>query len=288
MWLLLAIGSACAAATSTLTAKLGMRHLDSDLANALRTIVVLGFATCISILDTSIWTIHTISFSSWFFLAASAVSTGISWLCYYKALSLADVSKVAPIDKSSTLFSILLGMILFQEWSHWIIKLIGIVLIGTGMYLMLERPSQIRETSNHSWLFYAFASAGSAALTSIFAKAGLQDISSNLATCIRTAMILVFAWGMVFARRSQSQRIKISCKELTMILCSGVATGISWLCYNYALQNGVFSVVVSIDKLSIVITIIFSAMFLKEKIQRRAWIGLGLLCIGTIVIAIWS
>ncbi|MBO5227656.1 MAG: EamA family transporter [Lachnospiraceae bacterium] len=224
-----------------------------------------------------------ISSKSWIFLVLSGAATGASWLCYFKALSVGDVNKVAPIDKSSTVLSVLLAIIIFGETNNMPVKLIGIVLIGVGTYLMIEKKVEDKKMESSAWMLYAVLSAVFAALTSILAKLGISGVESNLATAIRTVVILIISWGIVFAKGEQKQIKSIDKKELVLIGLSGLATGASWLCYYYAIQKGMVSVVVPIDKMSILLTILFSRVILKEKLGRRAFTGLCLMCAGTLL-----
>ena len=199
-----------------------------------------------------------------------------------------DVNKVAPIDKSSTVLSVLLAILFFGETNHLAVKLGGTVLMGIGTYLMIEKKEGKQEIKCSGWMVYAILSAVFAALTSVLAKAGISGVESNLATAIRTFVILLMSWGIVFARGATRYLTDISKKELLFIGLSGVTTGASCLCYYYAVKNGDLSVVIPIDKMSILLTILFSRIFLKEQLSGRAAAGLGLLCIGTLIMAIWS
>lgn len=288
MWIIAAICSAIFAGLTAILAKCGIRKTNSDVATALRTIVVLGFSVLMVFIVGSQGTITEISGKSWIFLVLSGIATGASWICYFKALSVGDVNKVAPIDKSSTVISVLLAIVLFGETNNLIVKLIGTALIGTGTYLMIEKKISHKEAKGLGWMVYAVLSAVSAALTSVLAKVGISGVESNLATAIRTVVILVMAWGIVFAKGEQKQIAMINKKELLFIGLSGLATGASWLCYYDAIQNGILSVVVPIDKLSILLTVVFSHVFLKERLSKKAVIGLGLMCVGTLVMAIWA
>lgn len=288
MWIIAAILSAVFAGLTGVLAKCGIRRTNSDVATALRTIVVLAFSVGMVFLAGSQSTITEIGGTSWVFLVLSGLATGASWLCYFKALSEGDVNKVVPIDKSSTILSVLLAIVLFGETQHLPVKLLGTVLIGAGTYLMIERKKASGKISGTGWMVYAVLSAVFAALTSILAKIGVSGVESNLATAIRTVVILIFAWGIVFAKGEQKQITQIDKKEFLFIGLSGVATGASWLCYYYAIQKGIVSVVVPVDKMSILVTVLFSWLFLKEKLSKKAVIGLCLLCIGTMVMVIWA
>lgn len=288
MWIIAAILSAVFAGLTAILAKCGIRKSNSDVATALRTIVVLCFSILMVFIVGSQSTITGIGSKSWIFLVLSGIATGASWICYFKALSVGDVNKVAPIDKSSTVISVIFAIILFGETNNLIVKLIGTALIGVGTYLMIEKKITDKETKGSKWMIYAILSAVFAALTSVLAKVGISGVESNLATAIRTVVILVMAWGIVFAKGEAKHISIIDKKELLFISLSGLATGASWLCYYYAIQNGDLSVVVPIDKMSILITVIFSRVFLKEKLSVKSVIGLGLMCVGTLAMTIWA
>ena len=288
MWIIVAVLSAVFAGLTAILAKCGIRKTNSDIATAIRTIVVLLFSIIMVLVVDSQSTITTINNESWIFLICSGIATGASWICYFKALSIGDVNKVVSIDKSSTILSVLLAIILFGETNHLLVKFIGIGLIAVGTYLMIEKKISNNKIKSSKWMVYAILSAVFAALTSILAKIGISGVESNLATAIRTTVILFMAWGIVFAKGEQKQFAKIDRKELVFICLSGFSTGASWLCYYYAIQNGVVSVVVPIDKMSILLTILFSIIFLKEKLSKKAIIGLCFMCIGTLMMVIWA
>lgn len=288
MWMIFAVGSAVFAGFTAILAKCGIRKTNSDVATALRTIVVLAFSVLMVFVVGSQGTIGTVSGKSWLFLVLSGLATGASWICYFKALSRGDVNKVAPIDKSSTVLSVLLAILFFGETNHLMVKLAGTALIGIGTYLMIEKKLTEKETAGKGWMVYAVGSAVFAALTSVLAKVGVSGVESNLATAIRTAVILVMSWAIVLCKGEQKQLKSLDKKELVFIALSGVATGASWLCYYYAIQQGVLSVVVPIDKLSILVTVAFSRFFLKERLTAKAALGLALLCAGTLLMAIWT
>lgn len=288
MWMITAILSAVFAGLTAILAKCGIRKTNSDVATALRSIVVLCFSILIVFLVGSQNMISEISSKSWVFLVLSGLATGASWICYFKALSEGDVNKVAPIDKSSTVLSVLFAIVLFGETNHLAVKLIGTAMIGAGTYLMIEKKITDKEISGPKWMIYAILSAVFAALTSILAKIGISGVESSLATAIRTSVILVMAWGIVFVRREAKHIFAIDKKELLFITLSGLATGASWLCYYYAIQNGDLSVVVPIDKMSILLTILFSRIFLKEKLSGKSIAGLVLMCVGTLAMSIWA
>lgn len=286
VWMIAAVLSAFFAGITAILAKCGIRKTDSDLATALRTIVVLVFSWIIVVVSGSLASIAQLTPRALFFLLLSGLATGASWLCYFKALSLGDVNKVAPIDKSSTVLTVLIAIICFSETDHLAAKLVGTILLAAGILLMTEQKSSSSDSrTSGTWLFYAVCSAVFAALTSILAKIGISGIDSNLGTAIRTMVVLVMAWAVVFAKGKQSQCRTLDPKELVFISLSGIATGASWLCYYYAIQTGVVSVVVPIDKMSILVTVLFSRLVLKEHISRKACFGLFFMLIGTLVIA---
>lgn len=288
MWIAMAVLSAFFAGVTAILAKCGIHKTDSDFATALRTVVVLIFSWVMVFIVGSQNTIYQIEPKSLLFLVLSGLATGASWLCYFKALSLGDVNKVAPIDKSSTILSVLIAIICFSETDHLVLKLIGTALIGIGTYLMIEKKStQAEQKGNRKWIVYAVCSAVFAALTSILAKIGITGVESNLGTAIRTVVVLIMAWFIVFVKGKQPQFKSLDKRELVFIVLSGIATGASWLCYYYAIQNGVVSVVVPIDKMSILVTVIFSFLFLKEKISKKAVFGLTVMLLGTLIMAIW-
>lgn len=288
MWLVMACFSALFAGLTAILAKCGIRKTDSDLATAIRTIVVLLFAWTMVFVVGSADSITTIAPKSLLFLLLSGAATGASWICYFKALSVGDVNKVVPIDKSSTILTVLLAMLLFQETDHLAVKLAGTTLLAVGIFLMVEKKDTRQAQKSGVWLLYATLSAVFAALTSILAKIGITGVESNLGTAIRTGVVLIMAWGIVFAKGKQRLLKEVDKRELAFICLSGIATGASWLCYYYAIQNGVVSVVVPIDKLSIVFTIAFSYVVFKEKLSKKALAGLLLMVLGTLIMTVWS
>ena len=286
MWLLMAVLSSIFAGLTAILAKCGIKHTDSDVATAVRTVVVLIFSWIMVFVVGSAGTISQIEPRSLLFLILSGLATGMSWICYFKALSMADINKVVPIDKSSTILTVLLAIAIFRETNHLAVKLIGVALIGLGVFFMIEKKDTAATEQKKGWYIYAVLSAVFAALTSILAKVGISGVESNLGTAIRTCAVLVMAWIIVFARGKHTQVKSIDRRELLFINLSGLATGASWLCYYYAIQNGVVSVVVPIDKLSIVVTIAFSYIFFGEKLKKRSAAGLGLMVAGTLLMAI--
>lgn len=288
LWLVMAVLSAFFAGLTSILAKSGIRKTDSDVATALRTIVVLIFSWIMVFVVGSAGTITQIETKSTIFLILSGLATGGSWICYFKALSMADVNKVVPVDKSSTVLTVLLAIIIFGETNNLPAKLIGITLIAIGVFLMIEKKDVQSKEQKKGWFIYAALAAVFAALTSILAKVGIAKVESNLGTAIRTGVVLVMAWIIVISKNKQKQVKTIDKKELLFICLSGIATGASWLCYYYAIQNGIISVVVPIDKLSILVTIAFSYVAFKEKLKKKSAIGLALMVLGTLVMAIWA
>ena len=285
MWLLFALGSALFAGLTSILAKIGIKNTDSNLATALRTVIVLLFSWIMVFVVGSQRTIDLISTRSLVFLILSGAATGASWLCYFKALQLGDVNKVAPIDKSSTILTILLAFLFLRETpTLWMG--VGVVLLAVGTYLMIQRQETKtpNDKGNKSWLFYAVLSAVFAALTSILGKVGIQGIESNLGTAIRTIVVLLMAWIIVLFQKKLPLVKVIDKKSWIFIALSGLATGLSWLCYYRALQEGRASLVVPIDKLSIVVTIVFSRIVLKERLSKKGMVGLLLVVTGTMAL----
>ncbi len=288
MWLTAAVFSAVFAALTAILAKCGIRKTDSDVATAIRTAVVLVFSWIMVFISGSAGSISQLGAKSLIFLTLSGIATGASWICYFKALSLGDVNKVVPIDKSSTVLTVLLAIICFGETEHLAVKLIGTALLGVGTLLMVEKKQTENSASGKGYLLYAVGSAVFAAATSILAKVGISGVESNLATAIRTAVVLVMAWLTVIIKGKLPQLKTLDKKELGFIALSGLATGGSWLCYYYAIQNGVVSVVVPIDKMSLLPTVIFSYFVFKEKLSKKATLGLTLMLAGTLAMAIFA
>lgn len=288
MWLIAAILSAVFAGLTSILAKCGIKKTDSDVATALRTVVVLAFSWIMVLIVGSAPTITEIAPKSLLFLILSGFATGASWICYFRALSLGNVNKVVPIDKSSTVLTVLLAIILFGETNHLAVKLIGTAFLAVGIFLMIEKKDVGAKETRALWLPYAVGSAVFAALTSILAKIGISGVESNLGTAIRTGVVLLMAWIIVIAKGKLPALRSLDRKELGFIALSGLATGGSWLCYYYAIQNGTVSVVVPIDKLSIVVSILFSYIVFKEKLGKKAFAGLALMIVGTLGMAIWA
>lgn len=281
MWIVLAFLSALFAGLTSILAKCGIRRTDSTVATAIRTIVVLIMAFCMTLIVGSTGQITSISPKSWIFLVLSGLATGGSWLCYFKALQLGDVNKVVPIDKSSTVLTIIFAAVFLREpvsWLGWLC----VVGIAVGTYLMIEKKARTGGAKSRAWLVYAALSAVFAALTSILGKIGIENIESNLGTTVRTAVVLLAAWGMVLVTKKGSQLKTIPKKELVFICISGLATGGSWLCYYKALKDGLASIVVPIDKLSILVIVAFSYMVFREKLTLKSAIGLLLIVAGTL------
>ena len=281
LWLCFAVGSAFFAGITAVLAKIGMQKINSTLATAIRTVVVLVFSWLMVFIVGSQDQISQITGKTLCFLVLSGLSTGASWLCYFKALQLGDVNKVAPIDKSSTVLTILLSFLLLGEPIS-IPQVFGVLGIGAGTLLMItKKETEEGKPQNKSWLLFAFLSAVFASLTSIFGKIGVENVESNLGTAIRTVVVLVMAWLMVFVEGQQKGIKTIDRKSWVFLFLSGITTGLSWLCYYRALQDGPASIVVPIDKLSILVTIIFSGVVLKERLSRKAGVGLLLILAGT-------
>ena len=285
MWILFAFGSALFAGLTSILAKCGIRKTDSTVATAIRTIVVLLFSWLMVFVVGSQGTIRDISGKTLLFLALSGLATGASWLCYFRALQLGDVNKVVPIDKSSTVLTILLAAIFLQEGVS-LPKGIGIVLIAAGTFLMIEKKESSGETKSAAWLWYALGSAIFASLTAILGKVGISGVESNLGTAIRTGVVLVMSWVMVFVTGKQEELKAIPKNELGFICLSGLATGGSWLCYYKALQDGPASVVVPIDKLSILVTVLFSYLVFHEKLTAKSGLGLAGIVAGTLLMLV--
>ena len=288
MWILFAFASAFFAGLTSVLAKCGIKKSDSDIATAIRTIVVLIFSWLMVGIVGSAGSIGDIAVKSWIFLILSGCATGASWLCYFRALQLGDVNKVVPIDKSSTILTILLAFLFLGEPISGL-KGGAVILIAIGTFLMIEKKTDLEKNADSdrkrkgSWLIYAVLSAVFAALTSILGKVGIEGVESNLGTAIRTYVVLVMAWLIVVIKGKQRYLKEIPQKELGFICLSGLATGGSWLCYYKALQDGLASVVVPIDKLSILISIGFSALVFHERLSKKAGLGLGMIVVGTLL-----
>lgn len=287
MWVLFAFGSALFAGITAILAKCGIRKTDSNVATAIRTIVVLVFSWLMVFLIGSWSQIGEISGRTWLFLILSGIATGASWLCYFRALQIGDINKVVPIDKSSVILTILLAFLFLKEEIS-LPKAVGMVLIGAGTFLMIEKKvtDTEKKVKGNRWLLYAAGSAVFASLTSILGKVGISGVESNLGTAIRTAVVLLMAWIMVFVTGKQHRIAEVPRNELGFICLSGFATGASWLCYYKALQDGPASVVVPIDKLSIVVTVAFSYFVFHERLSKKSGLGLVFIVAGTFVMLI--
>ena len=286
MWVLFAFASAFFAGVTSILAKIGVKDVDSHVATAIRTIIVLIFSWIMVFIIGSQSTIVNIDGKTFLFLILSGLSTGGSWLCYFKALQLGDVNKVVPIDKSSTILTMILAFIFLNE-KITINMVIGMIGIAIGTYLMIQKKEKAEKiVKRKAWLIYALLSALFASLTSILGKVGIENIESNLGTAIRTIVVLVMAWIIVFATKKQRDIKKIDKRSLIFLILSGVATGASWLCYYKALQDGLASIVVPIDKLSILVTVLFAYIFLKEKLSKKSLLGLILIVVGTLLLLV--
>lgn len=283
MWILFAVGSAFFAGATSVLAKAGIKSVSSDFATAFRTGVVLIFSWLMAFVVGCQNAVSTITPRALVFLALSGAATGLSWLCYFKALSIGNLSKVVAVDKSSTFLTILLALIFFREPFHWLTGL-GIAVMIVGTALMLEKGDT--KKGERGWLFYAAGSAVFAALQSILGKVGVQDMDSTLATALRTVVVLIFAWAIVLGKKEGGDWKKMTRRDAVLLVLSGITTGASWLCYYRALQTGRASVVVPIDKCSMLFAVALSAIFLKEKQTRRSLLALALVVAGTLMIAL--
>lgn len=284
MWILFAAASALFAGLSAIFGKYGVQGADSDIATAVRTIIVLVFAWLLVFITGAQSGIGAISCRTRLFLVLSGLATGASWLCYFKALQKGDVNKVVPVDKCSTVLTIVLAALCFNE-PFTLITAAAVFLTGVGTLLMIEKKQAAKSTpQNKSWLLYAAGSAIFASLTAILGKIGIENINSNLGTAIRTAVVLVMAWGMVAVTGKRKLLGQIKAKEMIFICFSGLATGASWLCYYHALQNGLVSVVVAVDKLSVLVTIAFAWLVFGERLTLRSMAGLVCIVVGTLLL----
>ncbi len=288
MWLIMACLSAVFAGLTTVLAKCGVRKTDSDVATALRTVVVLAFSWVMVAVTGTYAPLGKLSARALAFLILSGLATGASWIFYFRALALGNVNQVVPVDKSSTVLSVLLAIVIFQETANLPVKLAGTALLALGIWLMVEKRPSRQKQAKHGWLLYAVGSAVFAALTSVLAKLGLRDVDSNLATAVRTGVVLLLSWAIVLARGKLPQIKRLDGGELGFLALSGLATGASWLCYYDAVQHGVLSVVVPIDKLSVLVTVGVSYVAFGERLSRRALVGLGLMTAGTLLMALFA
>lgn len=290
MWILLAFGSAFFAGITAILAKLGIKDMDSHLATALRTVVVLIFAWLMVFLKGTQSTIRDISGASYLFLALSGLATGGSWLCYFRALQCGDVNKVVPIDKSSTILTMLGAfLILGEPITGYMILGMGAIAVGTALMIQKKAAPEARvqtagAKNDHRWLVYAILSAVFASLTSILGKIGMENVDSTLGTALRTIVVLLMAWLIVFMTHKQKEIGKIDGRSWIFLILSGVTTGLSWLCYYRALQTGKASIVVPIDKLSIVVSVAFAWIVFKEKLSPKGLAGLILIVVGTLIL----
>ena len=285
MWLIFAAASALFAGLTSIFAKCGIRQTDSTVATAIRTVVVLLFAWLMVFIKGSQSGIDSLSGKTWLFLFLSGMATGASWLCYFKALQLGDVNKVVPIDKSSTVLTILLAALLLAEPLS-LSSIAAVIFIGAGTLLMIEHKAATARADGNAWLLYAVLSAVFAALTSIFGKIGIENVESNLGTAIRTVIVLFMAWLMVWAEGKTDKLRCVPRSELFYIIISGFATGASWLCYYRALQDGLTGVVVAVDKLSIIVSVAFAYFVFGERLSAKAAAGLFLIVAGTLILAL--
>ena len=287
MWVVAAVLSAVFAGITAILSKCGIKNINSNVATAVRTFIVLIFAWIIVFATGAYKTLVDISIKSWVFLILSGIATGASWICYFKALSVGEVSKVAAVDKSSVVLSVLFAIIVFpEERTLWWVKLICLAAIAVGTFLMSDIKKG-ESKSKIAWLIFALLSAVFAAATSILAKIGIENVESNTATAIRTCVVLVMAFMIVICKRETKFIKDLKGKDIVFLILSGLATGASWLCYYFAIQQGQVSVVVPIDKLSILITVFFSLIVFKENLSKKAWIGLALFTLGTILNAVF-
>ena len=288
MWIVMAILSAFFAGVTSILAKCGIKKTDSDIATFIRTIVILIFSWFMVFIVDSFHTISSIDIKSFIFLILSGLSTGASWLCYFKALSIGDINKVVAIDKSSIILTVLFAIVILKETNNVLLKIGATILIGIGTFMMIEKKQQKGTNIKESFIIYAFLAAIFVSFTSILAKIGISNVESNLGTAIRTFFVLIMAFVVVIYNGKLNQLKNIYIKELIFICLSGIATGASWLCYYYAIQKGIVSVVVPIDKLSILVSITFSYIVFKESLTKKALLGLCLIVIGTLLMALYG
>ena len=288
MWLAAAVCSAVFAALTSILAKCGIEKTSSEVATAIRTAIVIAMSVIMTLIVGSLKDIGSIDAKTWIFLILSGLATGASWLCFFKALELGDVNKVIPVDKTSTILTLIVSFIVFGETVTWV-KIVSVVAIGAGTFLMIERKQTSGQCRGSKWwLLFACLSAVFASLTSILGKIGIDGVESNLGTLIRTIVVLFMSWIVVFVTGKTKNVGEISKRDFLFIVFSGIATGVSWLCYYKALKDGVVSVVVSVDKLGILVTIAFSFFALKEKLTVKALIGLVLILAGTVALSLSS
>ena len=285
MWVLFAFLSAFFAGMTSILAKCGIKKTDSNVATFIRTLVVLPLSLFMALIVNPNFSLGAVSSKTLVFLVLSGLSTGASWLCYFRALSKGDINKVVPIDKSSTVLTIILAVIFLGE-KVTVYKTLGVVFIAIGTLLMIEKKDTEKKSEGEGWLIYALLSAFFASLTTILGKIGIEGVESNLGTAIRTAVVIVMSFIMVAFTGKTGEIKKIDKKELGFILLSGLSTGASWLCYYKALQDGEAGIVVPIDKLSILVTIAFSYIVFKERLNKKAMFGLVMIVFGTLVLLV--
>jgi len=290
MWILFAFGAALFAGATAILAKIGIKETDSHIATAIRTVVIVVFSWIMVFVVGAQHTFDLITTRTLLFLILSGISTGASWLFYFRALQLGDVNKVVPIDKSSTILTMVLAFVFLKESVTWY-SFAGMIAIGFGTYMMIQKKVvqdtlTAEPTKSKIWILYAFLSAFFASITSILGKIGVQDIDSTLGTAIRTIVVLLMAWFIVFLLKKQKQLKSIDKTSWIFLILSGFTTGLSWLCYYKALKDGLASVVVPIDKLSIVVSVAFAYIFLKEKLTTKSAIGLCSIIFGTLILLI--
>lgn len=285
MWVVFAFCSAFFAGITSILAKCGIKQTDSDVAIAIRTVVVLLMSFLMTIVAGSLNEFKIINTKSWIFLVLSGLATGASWLCYFKALQTGDVNKVVPVDKSSAVLAMILSFVFFNETITWL-KCLSITAIAAGTYMMLEKKSKLQTKQKGAWLLFAVLSALFAAASSILGKIGIDGVESNFGTFIRTGVVLVMSWFIVLVKGKGGKIKSVSLRELLFILLSGIATGASWLCYFKALKDGQASAVIAIDKLSIIVTVSFSYLVFKEKLTLKSFAGLILIVAGTLCMLI--
>ena len=285
MWVLFAFLSAIFAGMTSILAKCGIKKTDSNVATFIRTLVVLPLSLLMALIVNPNFSLGAVSSKTLVFLVLSGLSTGASWLCYFRALSKGDINKVVPIDKSSTVLTIILAVIFLGE-RVTVYKILGVVFIAIGTLLMIEKKDTEKKSEGEGWLIYALLSAFFASLTTILGKIGIEGVESNLGTAIRTAVVIVMSFIMVAFTGKTGEIKKIDKKELGFILLSGLSTGASWLCYYKALQDGEAGIVVPIDKLSILVTIAFSYIVFKERLSKKAMLGLVMIVFGTLVLLV--
>lgn len=285
MWVLFAFLSAIFAGMTSILAKCGIKKTDSNVATFIRTLVVLPLSLLMALIVNPNFSLGAVSSKTLVFLVLSGLSTGASWLCYFRALSKGDINKVVPIDKSSTVLTIILAVIFLGE-RVTVYKTLGVVFIAIGTLLMIEKKDTEKKSEGEGWLIYALLSAFFASLTTILGKIGIEGVESNLGTAIRTAVVIVMSFIMVAFTGKIGEIKKIDKKELGFILLSGLSTGASWLCYYKALQDGEAGIVVPIDKLSILVTIAFSYIVFKERLSKKAMLGLVMIVFGTLVLLV--